>query len=162
MIKTKSFFVRLIVLSVIVALSISVLPTSSLSCEETVDTSYEGSALNTSCEKTDTSDDLDGLRYIDTEEIERQGFAKRLKEKETLNSYAFLNRDGTESVVIFPENIKYVNDSGEIVEKDMTLVKTDRGYTIAAGDYGVLFPENISEGLYFEYLNRSIYPRCLF
>ena len=85
-----------------------------------------------------------------------------MKEKETLSSYAFLNSDGTESVVIFPENIKYINEKGEIVEKDITLVKErSGGYTVKASDYRVVFPEDIGKGISFGYRdgNVSITPK---
>ena len=157
MIKMKRYLVRSIVLMLIVALSVSVLPTLSLSYDETAGNHNEGTGLDTFCEDSYLLDDSDVSRYIDREEIERQGFIKRLKEKETLNSYAFLNRDGTESVVIFPDNIKFVDKSGQIVEKDTTIVRTTSGgFTVMANDYGVLFPENIKDGLQFEYLDGSI------
>jgi len=105
----------------------------------------------------EANSDAKDLRYIDNETLEKQGAIKRLPEKESLNSYAFLNRDGTESVVLFPDNIKYVDESGEIVEKDTTIVENPSGgFTVKANDYGVLFPENIKDGLQFEYLEGCI------
>ena len=106
---------------------------------------------------TEANSDAKDLRYIDNETLEKQGAIKRLPEKESLNSYAFLNRDGTESVVLFPDNIKYVDESGEIVEKDTAIVgNPSGGFTVKANDYGVLFPENIKDGLQFEYLEGCI------
>ena len=106
---------------------------------------------------TEANSDAKDLRYIDNETLEKQGAIKRLPEKESLNSYAFLNRDGTESVVLFPDNIKYVDESGEIVEKDTAIVgNPSGGFTVKANDYGVLFPENIKDGLQFEYLECCI------
>ena len=157
MFKAKRLLARSIALLVIAALSISVMPVFSLSYNETGDISDEKPVQNEYCEDPDLSGDMDGLRYIDTAEIERQGFIRRLKEKESLNSYAFLNRDGTESVVLFPDNIKYVDESGEIVEKDTAIVgNPSGGFTVKANDYGVLFPENIKDGLQFEYLEGCI------
>ena len=101
-------------------------------------------------------------KYIDSKELVKNGAVRRIKEKETLSSYAFLNSDGTESVVIFPENIKYINEKGEIVEKDITLVKErSGGYTVKAIDYRVVFPEDIGKGISFGYRdgNVSITPK---
>jgi hypothetical protein len=157
MFKAKRLLARSIALLVIAALSISVMPVFSLSYNETGDISDEKPVQNEYCEDPDLSGDVDGLRYIDSAEIERQGFIRRLKEKESLNSYAFLNRDGTESVVLFADNIKYVDESGEIVEKDTAIVRNPSGgFTVKANDYGVLFPENIKDGLQFEYLEGCI------
>ena len=54
---------------------------------------------------------ITGLKYVDEKAIEKQGAIKRLTEKESLNSYVFKNKDGTESVFLFSENIKYVTIS---------------------------------------------------
>ena len=157
MFKAKRLLARSIALLVITALSISMMPVFSLSYSETGDISDEKPVQNEYCEDPDLSGDMDGLRYIDSAEIERQGFIRRLKEKESLNSYAFLHRDGTESVVLFPDNIKYVDESGEIVEKDTAIVgNPSGGFTVKANDYGVLFPESIKDGLQFEYLEGCI------
>ncbi|MBO4262094.1 MAG: hypothetical protein J5921_05685, partial [Clostridia bacterium] len=105
---------------------------------------------------------INELKYVDSKELLKNGAARRMKEKETLSSYAFLNSDGTESVVIFPENIKYINEKGEIVEKDITLVKErSGGYTVKASDYRVVFPEDIEKGILFGYGdgNVSIIPK---
>lgn len=141
---------RLLALLLAVLLTISVIPAFSsqealpASEEETLPKS-EGSAG-----KPEAGATVRGLKYIDDETLEKQGAIERLSEKETLNTYVFLNRDGTESVVMFPDSIKYIDESGAAVEKDITLIE-DRsgGYTVKSNDYDVLFSENVNEGMSF-------------
>lgn len=97
------------------------------------------------------------LRFLDTEELKSRGAIKRIPGKETLCSYVFQNRDGTETAVIFDENIKYVNEAGKTVEKDTTLVRTSSGgFKVKANDYSVLFPKDISDGISFGYMGGKI------
>lgn len=76
----------------------------------------------------------------------------RIPELETLNSYVFRNNDGTNSVYIFPENIKYLDHNGLVVEKCLDLVKhNDLCYTTKMNDVGVSFPCNIYDGISITY-----------
>ena len=101
--------------------------------------------------------EITDLKYLDREAIEDGGAVRRLIDKETLNTYAFLNRDGTESVVMFPHNIKYIDESGAAVEKDLTLVEAKAGgYTVKSNDYDVLFSENVKDGMSFAYSGGTI------
>ncbi|MBQ7445560.1 MAG: RICIN domain-containing protein [Clostridia bacterium] len=153
----KKKTIRLITVLIAVCLMVTFLPAVSSAEDEPVseNSSYPGTEYSSDDIKPDGS--LDGLRYINSEDLIKNGAVKRLPGNETLNSYAFLNYDGTESVVIFPENIKYVDRTGKTVEKDLTLTKTvNGGYTVKANDYDVVFPENIDDGISFSYLDGTV------
>ena len=153
---------RLISLLIAMCLMITLMPTAS-SADDGAVSIEEISASSKTAESNILPDgSINELKYVDSKELLKNGAARRMKEKETLSSYAFLNSDGTESVVIFPENIKYINEKGEIVEKDITLVKEKSGgYTVKASDYRVVFPEDIGKGISFGYRdgNVSITPK---
>lgn len=153
----KKKTIRLITVLIAVCLMVTFLPAVSSAEDEPVseNSSYPGTEYSSDDIKPDGS--IDGLRYINSEDLIKNGAVKRLPGNETLNSYAFLNYDGTESVVIFPENIKYVDRTGKTVEKDLTLTKTvNGGYTVKANDYDVVFPENIDDGISFSYLDGTV------
>ena len=153
----KTIKVKLLAIVLVVILTISAIPAFSspdaLSSpiEETYTTS-EGFTVGTEASRA-----IRGMRYIDDETLEKQGVIDRLPEKETLNTYVFLNRDGTESVVMFPDDIKYIDGAGAAVEKDITLIEAKSGgYTVKANDCGLLLPEDIKDGLSFSYSGGSI------
>ena len=107
-----------------------------------------------SLEKSDENITLDfkNIKYLTEKEIDSYDFIGRIQGKEELNSYVFLNRDGTESVCIFAENIKYVDETGKVREKDTTLVKDSQGgFVVSANDCGINFPNNIKDGYTFSY-----------
>ena len=161
--KRSIFNKRFIVFLLAVCLTVSLLAANSYSDDAADHERDPYSGEGAFAEQTEQTypapqpDDLTGLRYIDLETLEKQGAIKRLPEKETLNTYAFLNRDGTESVVMFPDNIKYIDGSGAAVEKDITLIEAKSGgYTVKANDCDLLLPEDIKDGLSFSYSGGSI------
>lgn len=100
---------------------------------------------------------MSNIKYLDTDVLESYNFAGRLPGEENLNSYVFLNQDGSQTALIFPENIKYIDESGNIVEKDTTLVKDSQGgYTVKANDYYVNLPDNIKDGYTFAYKGNTV------
>ena len=52
------------------------------------------------------------LDYVDTATFEAANHTKRLEYLEELNSYVFENEDGTRTVYLLQENVKYLNESG--------------------------------------------------
>ena len=73
---------------------------------------------------------------------ENSKFAARLYEKETsLDTVLFANKDGSETVYIFNEDVKYVNESGKIADKSNKLYSNveSRAYS---SDYSYVNKEN--------------------
>lgn len=84
---------------------------------------------------------------IDNDAFQSHHHIKRLNAEEDLNSYVFLNEDGSKTVYIFGENLKYLNSNGEIKEKDISLIKRCDGFGIKENNYDVLFPDDLSKGI---------------
>lgn len=84
---------------------------------------------------------------IDNDAFQSHHHIKRLNAEEDLNSYVFLNEDGSKTVYIFGEDLKYLNSNGEIKEKDISLIKRCDGFGIKENNYDVLFPDDLSKGI---------------
>ena len=61
------------------------------------------------------------MNYIDEESFRGAGHINRLPEEEDLNSYVFENADGTRTAYILSEPVKYVDNTGVVHEKNLTL-----------------------------------------
>lgn len=96
------------------------------------------------------------LNYIDKNEFANNRHIKRLASEECLNTYVFLNDNGTRTAYVLAENIKYIQDDGEICEKDNTLVDKQDYYDVASNEYSLRIPKSISEGIRFNYHNCCI------
>ena len=68
-----------------------------------------------------------------------------VSQEEDLNSYVFQNPDGSRTAYIFSEDIKYIDENGQAVEKDLTIVKTDGGYTTRENNVTVYFPAELGK-----------------
>lgn len=62
------------------------------------------------------------LQYIDQAEFFAAKHVERIKDQEELNTYVFLNEDGTRSLYYMAENVRYRTEDGRILEKDLSLV----------------------------------------
>jgi len=91
------------------------------------------------------------LDYVDNAAFEAANHTKRLEYLEELNSYVFENEDGTRTVYMLDENVKYINEYGEIKEKDLTLKTTAKGYTTTENDISLLIPTDVSSGIGISY-----------
>ena len=102
-------------------------------------------------EELDLLNDCSVLKYVDEKEFSSKHYVYRAKDKETLNTYVFQSEDGKRSVYILDENVKFIDETGRVVEKDLSLVETERGYRTAKNDIGVLFPYSLKNGITFDY-----------
>lgn len=93
------------------------------------------------------------LKYVDAEVFQSGNHIARLNAEETLSSYAFLNSDGSKTVYYLAEEVKYVDASGKIREKDLTLTSAVGGYTTASNDVGLTLPNNPANGISLTYGN---------
>ena len=59
------------------------------------------------------------LSYVHSEVFAKGDHIARLKQDETLSSYAFLNRDGTKTVYYLDEAVKFTAADGTVLEKDI-------------------------------------------
>lgn len=96
------------------------------------------------------------LKHIDPEVLNSNEHILRLVEEETLNSYAFLNRDGSKTVYYTDKAVKYRNADGTIIEKDVSLTSSSNGYTTISNDIGVLLPADPASGIGMSYAGYDI------
>ena len=99
--------------------------------------------------------------YVDNETLDEAGHVARINEEEELNTYVFLNRDGTKSVYYMDDNVRYVDENGETVEKDLTIIRKNKGYTLKANDVKLWFPDVLSDGISVKYdeFHLTLYPQ---
>lgn len=67
------------------------------------------------------TEDCKILQYVDEEAFAAADHAFRLPYLEELDTYVFQNTDGTRSIYYLYENVKYIDEQGNIREKDNTL-----------------------------------------
>ena len=87
------------------------------------------------------------LNYVDEKEFMSNGFTKRVYSEEDLNTYIFEREDGTRGLYMFAENVKFEDETGLILEKDISLEKTAAGYSTKQNNVGLLLPDKLSEGV---------------
>ncbi len=99
--------------------------------------------------------------YVDNEVLDEAGHVARIPEEEDLDTYVFLNRDGTKSVYYMDNNVRYVDENGERVEKDLSIVRKNKGYSLKASDVKLWFPDVLSDGISVKYDNfhLTLYPQ---
>lgn len=96
------------------------------------------------------------LRHIDAQVLESGTHVARLPEEESLNSYVFRNQDGSATSYILDEPVKFVDSSGVIQEKDLTLMSVTGGYTTARNDVALTLPNNPISGIGLQYKDSNI------
>lgn len=91
------------------------------------------------------------LQYVDEEAFEAAGHAFRLPYLEELDTYVFQNEDGTRSIYYLYENVKYIDEQGNIREKDNTLQREIKGFRITENEFDLLLPHAITDGVELTY-----------
>ena len=102
------------------------------------------------------SSDSPILRHIDAQVLESGIHVARLPEEESLNSYVFRNQDGSATAYILDEPVKFIDGSGVIHEKDLTLMAVTGGYTTARNDVALTLPDNPVSGIGLQYKDSDI------
>lgn len=65
--------------------------------------------------------------FIDEDSEQAQKHLFRPEELEEANTYVFQNIDGTRTVYVMDENVKYVDVDGNVREKDLSLINVIGG-----------------------------------
>ncbi len=91
------------------------------------------------------------LRYVDESVFTAGNHVARLTEQETLDTYVFLNADGTQTVYYMDENVKFLDENGVAREKDITLTASTAGFTTARNNVGLSLPTNLAQGITISY-----------
>ena len=103
-----------------------------------------------------SSEDKLMLKYIDVDYFDTAKHSARLVEHEDLNTFVFQNTDGTRTVYIMEDDVKYIDTKGEVKIKDLTLVKNNNGYGIGQSDISLLIPDKLDSGVSVDYDNYSV------
>lgn len=96
------------------------------------------------------------LKYVDSAQFNAARHTQRLTDLEDLNTYVFANADGTRSVYMMHENVKYIDKNGVIKEKDISLINKVGGFGITQSNIELLIPTNPVHGIDFEYSGFAI------
>jgi len=109
------------------------------------------------------------LNYVDEAAFRAAGHANRLPAEEDLNSYVFENEDGTRTAYILAEPVKYIDNTGTAIEKNLSLSSSSivanaalaravntSAYTVTATDTPMTFPADLSQGVRFTYKNYTV------
>jgi len=94
--------------------------------------------------------------YVDKAQFESQNYAFRVEQDESLNTYVFQKEDGKRVVYFMDENVKFIDDNGEVKEKKLSLTSTEKGFSPACNDIDILLPTTIKESIQFNYGKSSI------
>jgi hypothetical protein len=90
-------------------------------------------------------------KYVNAEAFNKASHIERLHSEEDLNTYVFLNANGTKSIYYMDENVKYVDKNGDVKEKDISLVSKSDGYGIARNEFDLHIPISATSGISMSY-----------
>lgn len=104
------------------------------------------------------SEDYVFPEIIGKDEIEANGYVKRLKNEETnLNTLVFRNSNGTNTARMFGFPVKYYDDKGNVVDISLKLNKDSTGnYSAFQHCMETTFPARISDGIKLKYNDLDI------
>ena len=102
------------------------------------------------------TEDCKILQYVDEEAFEAADHAFRLPYLEELDTYVFQNQDGTRSIYYLYENVKYVDEQGNIREKDNTLQRETKGFRITENEFDLLLPHAVTDGVELTYQDYDV------
>ncbi len=77
-------------------------------------------------------------------------------EETDMKTVKFKNSDGTKTVYMYGEDIKYVDEFGEIKDKSNKLTKVNGGYTNEKNNISTLYPDVLSKGITTTFSGYSI------
>ncbi|MBE5964957.1 MAG: DNRLRE domain-containing protein [Lachnospira sp.] len=132
---------RIISMLVVVSMIMQFIPATRVEAATVVSTSSE--IVNEEVEEVEEVVHLDRDIY--------SKHTKRLKDKEELNTYVFENADGTNTLYIMDENVKYIDKNGKIKDKNIKLKRSGKGLSITDNDFQLMLSDDIYEGINFEY-----------
>ena len=91
------------------------------------------------------------FNYVHREVFEENAHVQRLAAEESLDSYVFLNADGSRTAYFLDEPVKFVDSSGTVREKDITLTYAANTFSTTQNNVGLQIPTNLSTGVRLSY-----------
>lgn len=87
----------------------------------------------------------------ETEKLEYGYIARSVEAESDLNSLVFLNGDGKYTMRVYSHPVKYIDESGQVQDISLDLLRTDKGYETKSNSIISFFPDRISEGVNLEF-----------
>ena len=86
---------------------------------------------------------------VDAQEAIDYGYAARdrIAEATDLNSFVFLNSDGTSTLRLYDHPVKYIDETGTIQDITLTIEKHNDGYQTADNAIVTTFAQKLSDGI---------------
>ena len=85
---------------------------------------------------------------LDAETIIADGYVARLNsEEQSLSEIVLEKEDGTRSLYLFGENVKYIDENGEVADKSNNAVRRGRAYVNEENDVEVILPATLTTGI---------------
>ena len=144
---------RMRTLAVLLAfgLLLSMMPTGAISLPAQAAPQAAGTTAELSPSTFQLDADCRILQHVDEAVFAAGNHVARLKQRETLDTYVFLNADGTQTVYYMDGNVKFLDKDGVVREKDISLNATRAGFTTASNDVGLNLPTDLRTGITLSY-----------
>ena len=85
---------------------------------------------------------------LDAEAIIADGYVARLNsEEQSLSEIVLEKEDGTRSLYLFGENVKYIDENGEVADKSNNAVRRGNAYVNEGNDVEVVLPATLTAGI---------------
>ena len=85
---------------------------------------------------------------LDAETIIADGYVARLNsEEQSLSEIVLEKEDGTRSLYLFGENVKYIDENGEVADKSNNAVRRGSAYVNEGNDVEVILPATLTAGI---------------
>lgn len=85
---------------------------------------------------------------LDAEAIIADGYVARLNsEEQSLSEIVLEKEDGTRSLYLFGENVKYIDENGEVADKSNNAVRRGNAYVNEGNDVEVILPATLTAGI---------------
>ena len=96
------------------------------------------------------------LKYVNAESFVKNNHVKRLKDEEELNTYMFKNADGTKTMYMMYENVKYIDKFGNVKDKDISLKLDNDTYRVNDNNVALSIPTTPQNGIEVNYDNNIV------
>ena len=85
---------------------------------------------------------------IDAETVTADGYVARLNsEEQSLSEVVLEKDDGTRALYLFSENVKYIDENGEVADKSNNAVRKGRAFVNEGNDVEIILPATLTAGI---------------
>lgn len=85
---------------------------------------------------------------IDSETAIKDGYVARLNsEEQSLSEVVLEKDDGTRALYLFSENVKYIDENGDVADKSNNAVRKGRAFVNEGNDVEIILPATLTAGI---------------